>query len=132
MTDRRRVLSLMPGLHRVADGRWGTGGFVLVAWAMGLWTLVARWDRVAAIPYGGLDEWIALVALLVTVGGGWAWSLRDAAGGKEPVTESQWHLASRAFRRNGLAVTGLDGHRAVLSGCRAHAIPCTGRPGVPG
>ena len=109
MTDPRRlrVLAVLPGLHRMVDGRWGTGGFVLLAWALGLWTLIARWDRVTAVPYGGLDEWIALAALLVTVVGGWAWSLRDGGREAESAAGSQWGLASRAFRRNGLAVTGL-------------------------
>ena len=109
MTDPRRprLLALVPGLHRIADGRWGTGAFVLLAWALALWTLMARWDRVAALPYGGLDEWVALVALVATVAGAWTWSSLDGGPRPTAAARSQWDLASRAFSRNGLAVTGL-------------------------
>ena len=47
-TRRARLLAgALPGFPQILDGRWGSGLFALLAWALGLWTLFARWERVA-------------------------------------------------------------------------------------
>jgi peptide/nickel transport system permease protein len=107
-TRRGRVLAgVLPGMPQILEGRWGAGLFALLAWALGVWTLLVRWERVSALPYGSLGEWVALPTLLVAIVAPWLWSVRGgrfraAAGG-----EGHWTTTLRAFGRNRLALVGM-------------------------
>ena len=58
---------------------------------------------------GALDEQIAFVTLLLGLAGALLWSIRDLKKGRAPlpVSRSQWGLASRAFRKNRVAVLAI-------------------------
>ncbi len=102
--------ALLPGAPQLAAGRWGTGGFALLTWLASWAVLLLRFERVvAAVVVGGTDDRVALVTLVLALFGSWAWSLwdlrRDPAAVRGGV--SQWALATRAFRKNRLAVVGM-------------------------
>jgi hypothetical protein len=85
MTETRRgrlLAGVLPGVPQLLEGRWGAGLFALVAWALGLWTLLVRWERVSGLPYESPGEWVALAALVAAILGPWLWSVRG--GGCAP------------------------------------------------
>jgi peptide/nickel transport system permease protein len=103
------IAFLFPGLHQVRSGRWLGGGTALTLWVGLLVLSVARFDRVLGSASDGLDGWIALLTLLLVLGGVWSWSVRDVMRGGAGVRGSQgaWGRLWRTFRRNRLAVFGL-------------------------
>jgi peptide/nickel transport system permease protein len=107
------VLSaVVPGLGSLAIGRVATGSWILGGWVIALAMLVVSRDDVArALQTGRLEDRIALVTLVVTLLGVWAWGIRDVAvAAVRPVKRvgvSQWRIAGRRFRKNRLAVAGL-------------------------
>lgn len=107
MADRRVLLGLLlPGAHRLRQGRWGTGLMALTSWGICVLAVVAGWPRILALPYGSVGEWVALATLVGAIGGLWFWSVRD------PTTHSSgfvgaWGVTARAFAGNRLAVGGV-------------------------
>jgi peptide/nickel transport system permease protein len=96
-------------LPQLIAGRWQVGGAACLAW-LGLVGLTAwRRDRVLAAWSGPWDHRLALITLVLALADTWVWSWRDLRRGhvREDVGASQSALASRAFFRNPMAVTGL-------------------------
>jgi len=103
------LAAALPGLPQLLAGRWGPGWTALLTW-LGLWLVVGlRFDRVATALSESLDDRVALATLVAGLVGAWVWSFRDVRSPPRPRHEgiSQWDLASRAFRKNRLAVLGL-------------------------
>ena len=107
--------AMVPGLTRIAHGRWASGGYALLIWLSLLWILVARWDRVVAAPGGPLDQRIALATLVLGLVVLWWWSFREArgeAGGAESGTVDGSRTGlfraglARSFRGNRIAAVG--------------------------
>jgi len=110
MSTSRIASALLPGLGHVMAGRGFTGVALLLSWLTLLAVAALGWPRIAAIgETGSLDDWIAVVALVLTLAlvWGWAqWSLRrQQAGGT--IGESQWRIAGRRLRRDPLALIGI-------------------------
>ncbi len=103
------VSAILPGLPQLAMGRWAAGGGILLLWLSSLWVVMARWDRVIAAWRGGLDEQMALLALISALGLCWGWSLREVRRQGDHVSrpDSQWALTLRRFGESRLAVLGL-------------------------
>lgn len=89
------------------DGRPGTGLMALASWGLCLIVLVSGWNRVWALPYRHLGDWVALATLAGVLAGVWIWSVRDGSAQGEPTERSHRDLIPRAFSRNRLAVAGL-------------------------
>ena len=70
---------------------------------------MARWDRVIPAWRGGVDEQVALLALISALGLCWGWSLRDLRRQRDSTSrpDSQWGLTLRRFGESRLAVFGL-------------------------
>jgi peptide/nickel transport system permease protein len=98
---------MLPGMPQLLQGRWGSGAFALLAWLLGLWTLLARWERVSGLPYGSLGEWVALAALVTAVLGPWVWSVRGGKLWADERWDGRWGPTLRAFGRNRLALAGM-------------------------
>ena len=103
------VSALLPGLPQIAVGRWAEGGGVLLLWLSSLWIVVARWNRVRSAWRGGLDEQVALLALIAALLLCWGWSLKELRRQGDHVSRpgSQWGLTLRRFGESRLAVLGL-------------------------
>ena len=104
------VTAILPGLPQLARGRWAAGGGILLLWLSSLWVVMARWDRVTQVWRGGLDEQVALLALVVALALSWGWSLRDlrrGEGDRAIRPDSHWRLTLRRFGESRLAVFGL-------------------------
>jgi len=100
---------LVPGLLQLLDRRWLEGGTALTLWAALLTLATTRFPRILQSLSGGLDGWIALLTLLLVLGGLWSWSVRDgmkSGRGDRIPPGGGGHLWS-TFRRNRLAVLGL-------------------------
>jgi len=100
---------VLPGLPQTMAGRWGVGLTALLTW-LGLWLIVAwRSERVFGALSASFDDGVALATLALGLVGSWYWSFRDAT--IPPKTRdggvSQRDLATRAFRKNRLAVIGM-------------------------
>lgn len=100
---------LVPGLPQLLRGRIASGGFALLLWSFFVVVVVMRWDRLSGAIAAGFDHQVALATLILGMALVWGWSLRDALRTEpEPtVGRSQWTLATRAFRKNRVAVLGL-------------------------
>ncbi|MEX2529399.1 MAG: ABC transporter permease [Gemmatimonadota bacterium] len=108
----RWLAFLLPGLPQALAGRVAAGGFALVVW-ISMCALVAwRLDRVLGSWMGPWDHRVALLSLLVSLGGVWGWSVRDALR-TEPARRGWWNLAGRRFRENRVAVAGVMGIGAI-------------------
>jgi peptide/nickel transport system permease protein len=111
---------ILPGAGHLAAGSSGRGAALLLVWG----TLVgAAWlgRDVLTGPPAALDEWVAAGTLLLSLAAVWGLALRDLwsarreareaaarAGAEDPrAGDSQWAIATRHFRRNGLAMAGL-------------------------
>lgn len=105
-----RILGgILPGAPQLLRGRWGSGSLVLALWIGLLWVLVSRWERVAASPFGDLDQRVALATLVLGLVASWGWSFRDIRRSEEDrrISEnSVWGLALASFRKNRVAVGG--------------------------
>jgi peptide/nickel transport system permease protein len=106
-SGRRLLAAALPGMPQALAGRWGTGLLVFLSWALCVGTAVIRRDRVFALPYASVDQWLALGVMALVLALAWSWSLRTADQGAASHGDGQWALTARAFRRNWLAVTGL-------------------------
>ncbi|MEX2609173.1 MAG: oligopeptide ABC transporter permease [Gemmatimonadota bacterium] len=111
-SGRARALTLvLPGAGHMAAGAAVRGGWLLFGWlALVAVAVLARGRIAAAFSGGTMEDWVALatlVAMLVLV---WVWALRDLFAMGRPTDDrgdSQWSIASRRLRGNGLAMTGL-------------------------
>jgi peptide/nickel transport system permease protein len=116
------VLSaVLPGAGHLSAGMLARGVGLLVSWVA---LLGAAWlgrDTLMGPP-AALDEWIAATTLVLALMAVWGLALRDlvrrrassraavASAGQPPDEDSgdsQWAIAARHFRRNGLAMAGL-------------------------
>lgn len=107
-----RVLALLlPGLPQLLKRRWLAGGTALTLWLALLSLVVLRFGRILPSVEAGADGWIAVLTLLLVLGGIWRWSARDGgepssvAGGYGAL--SGWRGLWGTFRRNRMAVFGL-------------------------
>jgi peptide/nickel transport system permease protein len=101
---------LLPGLPQFLEGRRLEGGGALVLW-LGMLVLVAlRFPQVVSAPSRGVDGWIALLTLAVTLGGVWLWSFIDIQRGELGDASGSSGDGRRfweRFRQNHMAVVGL-------------------------
>ncbi len=104
---------LLPGLPQLLRGRIWEGGFALFLW-LGLLTLATtRFDKVRGALLGDFDDWIALLTLVVVLGGVWLWSFREgrrstvAVGDGGEVAPGAFGQGWQLFRRNRMALLGL-------------------------
>ena len=102
----------LPGLAQIILRRRWAGGGALSLWVLLLALAVLRWDRVAGtITAGGYAEWVALLALLLSLAGVWGWSYLDARS--EERGEGAW-LKGHAFQRFGTNRLALLGAWVIL------------------
>jgi peptide/nickel transport system permease protein len=110
---------VLPGAGHLATGWLARGVAFLLSWGALLGVLWLGWETVLGPP-AALDEWVAVVSLAVGLLLVWGLALRhllavrshSAAVSEGTVPEgragdSQWAIAARHFRRNGLAMAGL-------------------------
>lgn len=107
-----RALSVvLPGAGHIAVGAWGRGMAFLLPWVLLLAIGFVARTRILAIPENGtLEDYVALVTLVVALVFIWVQSSRDLAASGRPRAiggDSQWRIAARLFRRDHLAMTGL-------------------------
>lgn len=101
-----RLNRVLPGLGYLLSGR-RAGAPILFGWLSGVAIAIGARDRIIATVTGGpIDEWLALLTLVVLLAGSW-W-----AGNRRPATESvdgrsQWAIAWRRFTRHRTALLGL-------------------------
>lgn len=102
--------ALVPGLPLLLRGRWRSGIAVMLLGASLLATpLLARGRVAATFSAGGLENWIAFVALILAVAAVWGLgiaALHRPAPESGP-SDSQWAVAWREFKQNQPAVLGL-------------------------
>ncbi len=104
--------AIVPGLGSLATGRKQAGIWIFNGWVLALATLLfSREDIARTLSDGRIDDWIALVTLVVTLIALWMWGVYDVAvTATKPIRRtgvSQWRLAGRRFRKNHLAMAGL-------------------------
>ena len=104
--------AIVPGLGSLATGRRQAGIWIFSGWVLALTTLLlSREDIARTLGDGRIDDWIALVTLVVTLIALWMGGVYDVAvGATKPIRRvgvSQWRLAGRRFRKNHLAMAGL-------------------------
>ena len=108
----RRVLplaGLIPGLPLILAGRRGFG-ISLMALGVGLTAVAVHgFERVSGtFSAGRIDQWIALLALIVGMVAAWgAAPVAAGSGDRENDRASQWSIAWREFKKNRLALIGL-------------------------
>jgi hypothetical protein len=93
---------------------WARVVTLVLAWGFFFSLVYLSWARVVAVPgmeRVGIDMWLALATLLVTVGVllRWTWrSVSPAHLARGRVKgDSQWAIAGRHFKKNKLAMAGL-------------------------
>lgn len=103
--------AILPGSGHIVLGSWARGMALLFPWAVLLAIAFFAWERIARIPaVGSLDDYVALATTFFALASLWAYGLYDLAVGRRRTRQggdSQWRIAARHFRRNGLALTGL-------------------------
>jgi peptide/nickel transport system permease protein len=111
---------LLPGAGHLIAGAVVRGAALLIAWGTLLGVVWLGWEVLTGPP-DALDEWVAAVTLVLGLATVWGLAFRDlwaarraaldaAARGEVIATsagDSQWAIATRHFRRNGLAMVGL-------------------------
>jgi peptide/nickel transport system permease protein len=107
--------AVLPGAGHMLAGVPVRGAWLLVAWGALLGVVWIGWD-VLARP-AALDEWLGTLTLVGALVATWVLAYRDltarraaaerGAGPVERAGDSQWAIAARHFRRNGLAMAGL-------------------------
>jgi peptide/nickel transport system permease protein len=110
---------VLPGAGHLATGWLVRGVAFLLSWGALLGVLWLGWETVFGPP-AALDEWVAVLSLVGALLLVWGLALRHllavrshaaavaegtAADGR--AGDSQWAIAARHFRRNGLAMAGL-------------------------
>ncbi|HUE76381.1 MAG TPA: ABC transporter permease [Longimicrobiales bacterium] len=124
------LTAILPGAGHLLIGAPVRGLIFLLPWGTLLAAIWLGWESLTAIgETGSLDEWVALVTVAVGMLVVWVGAMRDmraAAAGDarrdaamhasdEPgvradvdrTGDSQWSIAARHFRGNGLALIGL-------------------------
>jgi peptide/nickel transport system permease protein len=121
------LTAILPGSGHILMGAIGRGAGFLFAWGALLAAGWLGWEAIRGVAEAGsLDDWIAIVALLIGLGVVWLGAMRDFRGaaaedarataarhaGDEPGVrdrsgDSQWSIAARHLRRNGAAMAGL-------------------------
>jgi peptide/nickel transport system permease protein len=107
--------AILPGAGHLLAGLIGRGGALLLAWGA---LLAVLWlgRHVLMGPPGALDEWVAVLTVALALGSVWFLAFRDLrshrAAALDPAADraagdSQWAIAARHFRRNGMAMAGL-------------------------
>jgi len=102
--------AVLPGAGQLLGGRRGVGSGLLTVWSALLAVVLFRWDRITAVPgTGSLDDWIALVTLVLAVVAVWlaAWSDLSRDVRDTGIGESPWRLGWRRLARNRPALVGL-------------------------
>jgi peptide/nickel transport system permease protein len=104
-------LSAAPGRGGVA---WTRVVTLVLAWGFFFSLVYLGWARIVAVPgmeRVGVDMWLALATLVLTVGAllRWTWkSVSPAHLARSRVRgDSQWAIAGRHFKKNRLAMAGL-------------------------
>jgi len=107
-----RVLRILtPGLHQLLGGEWLAGGTALTLWVGLLGLSLVRIQRFGTLATGGVEGWVAILTLVLVLGGVLGWSLhygspgRSGPDGKARVSAGGPLWVS--FRRNRMAVAGL-------------------------
>ena len=103
--------AILPGLGQLLAGRWGVGTMALAVWLGFVWVVVARRHVVLEAIGGAWGDRLAVSTLAAGLLVAWSWSWRDVKprGERKLAEVGQWHLAVRAFSKNGTAVAGLIG-----------------------
>lgn len=86
------------------------GGGALTLWVGLVALATARFPQVVAAPSLGVEGLVALLALLVTLGGVWLWSFMELKGRMTEGESGGWRSWRRfwgRFRQNRMAVLGL-------------------------
>src|SRR5690606_27786380 len=104
--------ALLPGAGHLLIGAWGRGVPLLFAWGVQLAVAFLARGRILAVrANGSLDDYVAVAALALGLGVGWALALRDLVVAPRRALrrpgDSQWRIAARHFRRNRVALAGL-------------------------
>ncbi len=106
--------AILPGSGQVARGEWVPGMAIALTWAMMLSVAFLAWNRIIGVftaPRIPVDGVIAVVTLVLVMGGLWFWAIYDlkvrAARPPQRYGDSQWTIAVRQFRRNRMALVGL-------------------------
>jgi peptide/nickel transport system permease protein len=107
--------AVLPGAGHFLVGAPLRGMTYLVSWGVFLAVAFLGWEAISGIGDGGaVDEWVAVVTLVVGLLGTWLLAMRDLHSGRkaqvpgeERVGDSQWAIAARHLRRNKLALGGL-------------------------
>ncbi|HEX6912940.1 MAG TPA: oligopeptide ABC transporter permease [Longimicrobium sp.] len=93
---------------------WGRLATLLLAWGFFFSLVYLSWARVVAVPgmeRVGIDMWLALATLALTVGALLRWTWRSVSAAhlarSRQRGDSQWAIAARHFKKNRLAMAGL-------------------------
>jgi peptide/nickel transport system permease protein len=110
---------VLPGAGHLAAGWPVRGAAVLLTWGALLGVAWLGWD-IAFGPPAAVDEWVAVMTLAAVILLVWGLPLRHllavrahaaaveaGTAGEGRAGDSQWAIAARHFRRNGLAMAGL-------------------------
>ncbi len=109
----RWVGYLAPGLPQLTRRKIPEGAAALLTWFGLLALALVRFDRLLGALTGGFDDQLALITLVLVLGGVWWWSNRDNAsasvGSSEGGMDSWWGPGGgwESFRRNRTAMMGL-------------------------
>jgi peptide/nickel transport system permease protein len=101
----------LPGAGHALNGEWLRGLLLLLVWGMLLGLAFFSWERITAVGAGSLDDYIAVATLAGMLLMVWAWALWDMSVRQRRalsrISDSQWAIAAKQFRRNRLALFGL-------------------------
>ncbi len=107
--------AVLPGSGHMVSGSVARGAWLLLGWGA---LLGAAWlGRDVLRQPTALDEWVATITLAASLVLVWGVAMRDLLRARaaaavtaeldDRVGDSQWAIAGRHFRRNGLAMAGL-------------------------
>ena len=102
---------LLPGLGHILAGAWIAGAMLLFTWGALLGILFFSWSRITGIGQrGSLDDYVAVITLVVLLVGVWGYALYDLTIGparRAAKGDTQWKIATRHFKKSKVALAGL-------------------------
>ena len=103
--------ALLPGAGQLLGNAWTRGIVLLFIWGALLGLLFFARGRIAALSETGtLDDYIAVVSLIVALLLVWGYALYDLTIGpkrRAAKGDSQWRIAARHFQKSKIALAGL-------------------------
>jgi ABC-type dipeptide/oligopeptide/nickel transport system permease subunit len=99
---------LVPGVAHGLAGRRALGLALASTWLFLVATAAGAWDKIRAVPEtGSLDDWVAVITLLVSLVFVWVAGVRGLGlDPRESAGESQWRIALNRFKKNRPALAG--------------------------